>query len=447
MSHRPGAEVSTGDARDGESPPLRMWTLEAIAEAQTRPARKQHDPETGPRQEHSYDSDNYNVWYGKSARGRERGRPPQKIAATRCDAVLDSGRTRGDAARQTTHCLHFARGCCVSGADCPFLHRLPTAVDDARASPMHDCFGREKHPDEREDNGGVGSYIRNVRTLFVYYGGAGEWSRDRVVALLERQFSEWGPVEDVYAVPVKCIGFVRFEFRSSAEFAKEAMMGQRLTRTMTEPLTVRWANDDPNPTAVRRVKREREETAADAIVRAEARMPPEQRAAMAHLRFLARASRGNAERSADGHGQGEDEDDGDDDGALDPMAYPDTDAQYPDEGEGGAVADTDAVDRAGVRRGASVVESASEAPGGAGGGGVVSVSVSVSGGVGTRAPPPAPFAASVSAEELARINAAIGFAAPEPGGGADAPEEDDEHEFDPDDYPTFEVEEVGDERS
>ena len=322
--------------------------MEAIAEARTRPARKQHDPETGPRQEHAYDSDNYNVWYGKSARGRERGRPPQKIAATRCDAVLDSGRTRGDAARQTTHCLHFARGCCVSGLDCPFLHRLPTAVDDARASPMHDCFGREKHPDEREDNGGVGSYIRNVRTLFVYYGGAGEWSRDRVIALLERQFSEWGPVEDVYAVPVKCIGFVRFKFRSSAEFAKEAMMGQRLTKTMTEPLTVRWANDDPNPTAVRRVKREREETAADAIVRAEARAPPEQRAAMAHLRFLANARRGRAETSGD--------DDGDGDEAPNPLAYPDTDAQYPEEGEGGVVADarrvaTDAVDGADAHAG------------------------------------------------------------------------------------------------
>lgn len=442
MSHRPGAEVSTSDAREGESPPLRMWTMEAIAEARTRPARKQHDPETGPRQEHAYDSDNYNVWYGKSARGRERGRPPQKIAATRCDAVLDSGRTRGDAARQTTHCLHFARGCCVSGPDCPFLHRLPTAVDDARASPMHDCFGREKHPDEREDNGGVGSYIRNVRTLFVYYGGAGEWSRDRVIALLERQFSEWGPVEDVYAVPVKCVGFVRFAFRSSAEFAKEAMMGQRLTKTMTEPLTVRWANDDPNPTAVRRVKREREETAADAIVRAEARAPPEQRAAMAHLRFLANARRGRAETNGD--------DDGDGDEAPNPLAYPDTDAQYPDEGEGGVVADarrvaTDAVDGADARarRGASVEENAAASPGGAGDG---AVGQTPDAGAETAAPPPAPFAASVSAEELARINAAIGFAARAPGDVDDAAE-DDEHEFDPDDYPTFEVEEVGDARS
>ena len=378
--------------------------MEAIAEARTRPARKQHDPETGPRQEHAYDSDNYNVWYGKSARGRERGRPPQKIAATRCDAVLDSGRTRGDAARQTTHCLHFARGCCVSGPDCPFLHRLPTAVDDARASPMHDCFGREKHPDEREDNGGVGSYIRNVRTLFVYYGGAGEWSRDRVIALLERQFSEWGPVEDVYAVPVKCIGFVRFEFRSSAEFAKEAMMGQRLTKTMMEPLTVRWANDDPNPTAVRRVKREREETAADAIVRARARAPgTESGDGASSLHSPTRdadARRRTATTTAT---------------ATKPRTLWRTRTQtrsIPTRARaessrtlvGSRRTPRTARMRARGER-ASVEENAAASTGGAGDG---AVGQTPDAGAETTAPPPAPFAASVSAEELARINAAAG---------------------------------------
>ena len=253
-------------------------------------------------------------------------------------------------------------------------------------------------------------------------------------------------MEDVYAVPVKCIGFRPLRVSIVGGVCQGGDDGAATTRTMTEPLTVRWANDDPNPTAVRRVKREREETAADAIVRAEARMPPERRAAMAHLRFLARASRGNAERSGDGHGQGEGEDDGDDDEALDPMAYPDTDAQYPDEGEGGTVADTDAVDGASARRGASVAESASEAPGGAGGGGVVSVSVSVSGGWNTGA-----TSRAVRGErqrggtgEDQRRHRVRGARAR---GAADAAEEDDEHEFDPDDYPTFEVEEVGDERS
>ena len=199
------------------------------------------------------------------------------------------------------------------------------------------------------------------------------------------------------------------------------MMGQRLTKTMMEPLTVRWANDDPNPTAVRRVKREREETAADAIVRAEARAPPEQRAAMAHLRFLANARRGRAETNGD--------DDGDGDEAPNPLAYPDTDAQYPDEGEGGVVADarrvaTDDADGADARarRGASVEENAAASTGGAGDG---AVGETPDAGAETTAPPPAPFAASVSAEELARINAAIGFAARAPGNVDDAAEDDD----------------------
>jgi len=29
--------------------------------------------------------------------------------------------------------------------------------------------------------------------------------------------------------PSKCIGFVRYKFRASAEFAKEAMMGQKFS--------------------------------------------------------------------------------------------------------------------------------------------------------------------------------------------------------------------------
>ena len=38
--------------------------------------------------------------------------------------------------------------------------------------------------------------------------------------------------------------------------------------TMGEVLDVRWANDDPNPTAVRRVHREREEATRDAYMQA-----------------------------------------------------------------------------------------------------------------------------------------------------------------------------------
>ena len=108
----------------------------------------------------------------------------------------------------------------MAGYDCMFLHHLPTGVDDANNGMLHDIFGREKHRADREDNGGTGSYMRLSRTLFVYYGGAAEWGGDRLRELLGKSFGEWGPVEDIHVVPSKCIGFVRYKFRASAEFAK-----------------------------------------------------------------------------------------------------------------------------------------------------------------------------------------------------------------------------------
>lgn len=70
--------------------------------------------------------------------------------------------------------------------------------------------------------------MRLCRTLFIYYGGAAEWGGQRLRELLSESFSEWGAIEDIHVVPSKCIGFVRYAFRASAEFAKEAMMGQKL---------------------------------------------------------------------------------------------------------------------------------------------------------------------------------------------------------------------------
>jgi len=100
-------------------------------------------------------------------------------------------------------------------------------------------------------------------------------------------------------------------------------MGQKLRvgGTGAEALTVRWANDDPNPVAIMRVKREREDTVVDAIQRAEQKLPPEQRLAMQQMRQMTRTRTSTAE---DGD-ESEEE-------AFDPQAYPDTDAQY---GSGG----------------------------------------------------------------------------------------------------------------
>eukprot|EP00887_Chlorella_sp_A99_P000567 scaffold17.g567.t1 len=123
----------------------------------------------------------------------------------------------------------------------------------------------------RTDYGrGVGSYERECKTLYAHYGGAGTLPALQLRKVVEENFKEWGPIEDVHIVPLKTIAFVRYEWRSSAEFAKAAMHQQTLRGTdTTEVLDVRWANDDPNPRAVARVQREREEAFRDAYVRAE----------------------------------------------------------------------------------------------------------------------------------------------------------------------------------
>ncbi|GAB4823748.1 hypothetical protein N2152v2_010794 [Parachlorella kessleri] len=124
----------------------------------------------------------------------------------------------------------------------------------------------------------VGSYERECQTLYVHYGGAGALPVLELRKLLEDNFKVWGPIDDIHVVPTKTIAFVRYAWRSSAEFAKQAMHQQALEGSrMGEVLDVRWANDDPNPRAVQRVKREREEAFRDAYLQAVMDMPPEQK--------------------------------------------------------------------------------------------------------------------------------------------------------------------------
>jgi hypothetical protein len=86
----------------------------------------------------------------------------------------------------------------------------------------------------------VGTFERENRTLYV----ANINSQDNVEEIVTRHFSEWGQVENVKILTGKGMGFVRFKYRFSAEFAKEAMLGQALDQN--EVLNVKWAADDPN---------------------------------------------------------------------------------------------------------------------------------------------------------------------------------------------------------
>eukprot|EP00656_Telonema_subtile_P003622 TRINITY_DN1164_c0_g1_i2.p1 TRINITY_DN1164_c0_g1~~TRINITY_DN1164_c0_g1_i2.p1 ORF type:complete len:402 (+),score=124.35 TRINITY_DN1164_c0_g1_i2:92-1297(+) len=150
-------------------------------------------------------------------------------------------------------CIHFARGLCAKGRECTYHHRLPTEADEKRIGKLHDCFGRERHATDREDMCGVGNFIRESRTLYV--GRIKALPKHELEEQIYRHFSEWGDIQEYRVVEKKQIAFVRFYSRMNAEFAREAMMEQPLDDD--EILNVRWAHDDPNPTAIARNKRER----------------------------------------------------------------------------------------------------------------------------------------------------------------------------------------------
>lgn len=112
---------------------------------------------------------------------------------TRCTIKRDQGLTRANTTGIRYCCLFFARGCCPYGWECEYLHMLPDAswsLPDA----SKDCFARDKFVDYRDDMGGVGSFSRQNRTLYVgriKETGPGPETEEIVI----RHFKEWGEIE------------------------------------------------------------------------------------------------------------------------------------------------------------------------------------------------------------------------------------------------------------
>ena len=138
--------------------------VKKIIKKKKRPARAQVDisflgdeppPQTGT---------TWNIWYNKWSGGdREDKYLSKTLAKGRCIIGTDSGFTQADSVPGSFFCLYFARGICWKGVDCEFLHRLPGTCDIY--NPNQDCFGREKFSDYRDDMGGVGSFMRQNRTI------------------------------------------------------------------------------------------------------------------------------------------------------------------------------------------------------------------------------------------------------------------------------------------
>ena len=106
-------------------------------------------------------------------------------------------------------------------------------------------------------------------------------------------------MDDVKVIPQKAIAFVRYQWRSSAEFAKAAMHQQSLKGVQVDHvLDVRWANDDSNPRALARVKREQEEMMAKAYLDAISNADPQAKRARLHELSLSGAYRPDAAASS-----------------------------------------------------------------------------------------------------------------------------------------------------
>jgi len=218
-----------------------------------RPARQQKKKAI-TRQHDATITGDYNIWYHRYLSNPEerKSRRQQTRSASEhcCNPDRDIGYTRADERGDQTAwlCLYFARGTCSRGKDCTFLHRIPTLFDEQRLPMTHDIFGRQRHRTDRDDMSGVGSFTRDNRTLYVSSIGVPDpetgiaWPD--IEEAIQRDFRNWGPMEQIRVVNEHGFAFVRYVFRSSAEFAKQAMANQPLKGIRTSLLHVRWAYED-----------------------------------------------------------------------------------------------------------------------------------------------------------------------------------------------------------
>lgn len=232
-----------------------------IIRRKRRPARPQVDPSTLKSEPPPQTGTIFNIWYNKWSGGdREDAYLSKTHAANRCNIATDSGYTRADKVPGSYFCLFFARGICPKGHECQYLHRLPTIHD--LFNPNVDCFGRDKHSDYRDDMGGVGTFMRQNRTLYV----GRIHVTDDIEEVVARHFQEWGDVDRIRVLTARGVAFVTYSNEANSQFAKEAMAHQSLDHN--EILNLRWATVDPNPLAQKREAARIEEQAAEAVRRA-----------------------------------------------------------------------------------------------------------------------------------------------------------------------------------
>lgn len=99
-------------------------------------------------------------------------------------------------------CLFYARGCCPYGWECEYLHTLPDPAEQLPDSAK-DAFARSKFSDYRDDMGGVGSFNRQNRTLYIgriKETGTGTETEE----IVRRHFKEWGIIVNRKLINLYC---------------------------------------------------------------------------------------------------------------------------------------------------------------------------------------------------------------------------------------------------
>ena len=160
--------IITDLAQASETPDSEQKKTKKIIRKKRRPARPQVDPSSIKHEPPPQTGTIFNIWFNKWSGGDREDKYLSKTAAIgRCNVAKDSGYTRGDKVAGSYFCIFFAKGLCPRGQECEYLHRLPGLFDTF--NPNVDCFGRDKHSDYRDDMGGVGSFMRQNRTLYGMY--------------------------------------------------------------------------------------------------------------------------------------------------------------------------------------------------------------------------------------------------------------------------------------
>ncbi|SMN22806.1 similar to Saccharomyces cerevisiae YDL209C CWC2 Member of the NineTeen Complex (NTC) that contains Prp19p and stabilizes U6 snRNA in catalytic forms of the spliceosome containing U2 [Maudiozyma saulgeensis] len=231
----------------------------------SRPARQQIKDKDLPSGVPPQNGLTFNLWYNKWSQGSTGNGNERHVTPFRLDPKKDQGTTRASS-KDDKFCIYFARGCCVMGSKCSYMHHVPDENDAILWSQndMIDCFGREKHAEFREDMGGIGSFRRQNATLYI--GGITNALNGKplkptqIESRIRFMFTRLGSIDRIRYITEKNCAFVKYRRQINAEFAREAMMNQSLLipndkewdqRLEGAGLLVKWASDDPNPEAKR----------------------------------------------------------------------------------------------------------------------------------------------------------------------------------------------------